>query len=113
MKLYEYREHGKRVMYEGWDRALSPPPEFIALVQDDDQLDVLALDVPLNLDGVRAYVSDTPCCQLHGVWRKYVSVHKPVPDSRWPLSEELHHQLLANLDQDTYDALVAELENTR
>lgn len=113
MKLYEYREHGKRVIYEGWDRSLNPPPEFIALVRDDDVIDVLALDTPFDLDGVQTYVDDTPCCQLFGVWRKYITVDTPVDDSKWPLSYELHRQLAARLDQDTYDALVAELENTR
>lgn len=70
MREFRYLQDGKQSIYEGWNRSLNPPPEYIALIRDEDVIDVLALDDPNKLDGVRCYVADNPCTSLLGVWRR-------------------------------------------
>ena len=69
-RSYEHHERGKITVYQGWNRSFSPPPEFVALVQDEDLVDMLALSSPVDLDGVHAYITDRPCCKFLGVWQQ-------------------------------------------
>ena len=94
---------------------MSPLPEHIAVIQDEDAVEMLALDTPPVLDGVLEYIEDNPCMALLGVYklkRKPATDLKPdsqiaswfdVSDSRGQL---INNFLAAHLSQVEYDMLM-------
>lgn len=71
MRQFTYISGSKTVTYKGWDRNVQPQTEFIALVRDEDSIDVLAIDDPSDLDGVMTFIADEPCTELLGIWRRH------------------------------------------
>lgn len=67
-KHFTYKTAGRTTTYDGWDRNILSQPKFIALIRDEDCIDVLAVEDPAQLDGVLAYVDDEPCTDLLGIW---------------------------------------------
>ena len=94
---------------------MSPLPEHIAVIQDEDAVEMLALDTPPVLDGVLEYIEDNPCMALLGVYKlksKPVTDLKPdyqialwlgVSDSQGQL---VNNFLAGHLSQVEYDELM-------
>jgi hypothetical protein len=71
--IYTIIEPGKTTTYEGITKTWPQkgPPEAIALLADEDVVDYFVLDHPSQTNGVEAYIADTPCSQLLGVYVPY------------------------------------------
>jgi len=72
---YIIREPGKTTMYEGIGKEL--PADVIALIADEDTVDVFALDHVAQLAGIERYCEDTPCTHLLGVYIRHESEIEP------------------------------------
>jgi hypothetical protein len=68
--MLEYHEPGKTTQYHGISRDLRDA-KAIVLVADEDTFDVFALENPKDLSGVEAFIVDTPCTSLFGVFVPY------------------------------------------
>lgn len=115
MRSFTIITEGREVKYQGWDRRMNPCPRHIALVQDDDCIDILALDDPTKLAGVLAYLDDSPHAYLIGVWQNKPSTTKdPISDDRLanflnvpnPQATKINNFLQMCLSQEDYDRLI-------
>lgn len=80
---------GKTTIYTGFDRKVRADTEHIALVEDEDSVEVLAVEDVCKLDGVVAYVDDQPHNVLLGIWTRRHSANCVHPVS----NERLAHLL--------------------
>lgn len=115
MRTFTIVSPGRRIKYLGWDRRMSPLPDTIALIQDEDNVNILALDTPPILDGVLEYIEDNPCKTLLGVYKlkcKPATDLRPdgqlaswlgVSDSR---GQVVNNFLASHLSQVEYDELM-------
>lgn len=115
MRTFIITSPGRQIKYLGWDRRMSPLPGHIVLLQDEDSVDILALDTPPILDGVLEYIEDNPCMTLLGV---YKLMRKPtitvIPDDQlasWlgvsdSRGRVVNNFLASHLSQVEYDELI-------
>ncbi len=88
---YVITEAGKETVYRGFNKHWpADGAEAVALVADEDSIEVLTLEDPDHLNGIHAYIDDTPCTRLLGVYIPYFpAIEKGLLDHFNPADMEL------------------------
>lgn len=113
-KQFIYKSAGKTVTYEGWDHNILGRPKFVALIRDEDSIDVLAVDDPSKLDGVVAYIDDHPETELLGIWIRRQPVTREASIDQLATcfatsqtnARQIGSHLKATISQEDYDKLI-------